>query len=125
MKIDISLGELVDKVSILAIKSRNIKDEAKLKNIIKEYELLRQSMRSAGIPAESDAYRRLTEVNARLWDIEDQIRLKEARKEFDEEFIQLARSVYFNNDERAAIKREINVAFGSDLIEEKGYTPYQ
>ncbi len=125
MKIEISLGELVDKVTILAIKLRNIKDEAKLKNISKEYELLSQSMITAGISIDSDPFRRLAAVNARLWEIEDRIREKEARKEFDEKFIELARSVYFNNDERAAIKREINVAYGSDLIEEKEYTSYQ
>ena len=124
VKIKISLGELVDKVTILSIKSLNIKDPDKLKNITKEYELLRQSMISAGILPDSDVFRRLAAVNTRLWDIEDRIRRKEANKEFDDEFVELARSVYFTNDERAAIKREINVASGSDLIEEKEYTPY-
>ena len=125
MKIEISLGELVDKVTILGIKLQNIKDPAKLKNIAKEHELLSRSMIASGIAPDSDVFRRLAEVNARLWDIEDQIRLKEAEKKFDAEFIELARSVYFNNDERAAIKREINVAYGSELIEEKEYTPYR
>ncbi len=125
VKIEISLGELVDKVTILAIKSRNIKDPAKLENIAKEYELLSRSMISAGIEPDSDMFRRLAAVNARLWDIEDRIRLKEAKSQFDAEFIELARSVYITNDERAAIKREINVSYGSDLIEEKEYTPYR
>lgn len=125
MKVDISTGELVDKVTILAIKSERISDNEKLKNICKEFEILQSTMNSAGISPESSEYRRLYEINARLWDIEDAIREKEAKKAFDQEFIELARSVYINNDQRAAVKREINLKYGSDLVEEKSYTSYQ
>ncbi len=125
MQVDISIGELVDKVSILKIKSRKIQDPEKLKNIYHELELLSQKMESAGITLQSPEYRKLEKINTVLWDIEDQIRLKEAKKSFDKEFIQLARSVYLQNDERATVKREINRAYGSELMEEKSYTPYR
>jgi hypothetical protein len=125
MQIDISTGELVDKVSILKIKSRKIQDPKKLKNIHKELQLLSRKMESAGITFESPEYQHLENINQALWDIEDRIRTKEAEKVFDEEFIQLARSVYFKNDERAALKRNINVSSGSDLVEEKSYASYR
>ena len=125
MKADISVGELVDKVSILSIKLMKIADEAKLENILKEYGILKGPMEDMGITEDSDEFRKLKVVNLKLWDIEDKIRLKEARKEFDEDFIQLARSVYRRNDERAAIKREINLKFDSELIEEKEYVDYK
>lgn len=124
MKIDVSIGELVDKVTILSIKLEKIKNEEKLKNIRKEYELLKTAMNSIGVDIDSPEFKRLKSVNLKLWEIEDKIRIKEAKKAFDDEFIQLARSVYYNNDERAAIKREINLEFGSDLIEEKEYVNY-
>jgi hypothetical protein len=124
MKVEISLGELVDKVSILSIKLSEIKNQAKLKNIQKEYDTLFASMQAAGIGIDSAEFSRLTAINEKLWDIEDRIRLKEAAGSFDDEFISLARSVYFTNDERAAIKKEINLKFGSDLVEEKEYTEY-
>ena len=124
MKIDISLGELVDKLTILAIKLEKIKDAKKLINIRKEYELLNREMAAAGITEDSPEYAGLYQVNLRLWDIEDRIRIKESEKAFDDEFIELARSVYFNNDKRAEIKREVNIKYGSDLIEEKSYAPY-
>ncbi|MFP4452246.1 MAG: DUF6165 family protein [Desulfosalsimonas sp.] len=124
MKINVSTGELVDKVTILAIKSERISDPQKLKNINKEFEILKSTMEAAGITPQSPEYQRLYEINARLWDIEDAIREKEAQKIFDKDFIELARSVYFNNDERAAVKREINLRYGSDLVEEKSYTAY-
>jgi hypothetical protein len=125
MKIDVSIGELVDKVTILSIKLEKIKNEEKLKNIRKEYELLKTAMNSIGVDIDSPEFKRLKSVNLKLWEIEDKIRIKEAKKAFDDEFIQLARSVYYNNDERAAIKREINLEFGSDLIEEKEYVNYE
>ncbi len=125
MQIDISIGELVDKVSILKIKSRKIHDPEKLKNIHKELQLLSRKMESAGITFESPEYQHLEKINQSLWDIEDRIRNKEAEKTFDDEFIQLARSVYLKNDERAALKRNINLASGSDLVEEKSYAPYK
>ena len=124
MKIDVSLGELVDKLTILAIKLEKITDDEKLANIRKEYELLHRKMAAAGIAEDAPEYKGLYQVNASLWDIEDRIRLKESGKAFDDEFIELARSVYFNNDRRAAIKREINLKYGSELIEEKSYAPY-
>jgi hypothetical protein len=124
MKVEVSLGELVDKVTILAIKLEKITDPQKLSNIRKEHDLLYRQMRAAGIAEESDEYGRLLAINRRLWDIEDRIRAREAQQVFDEGFVALARSVYFENDERAAVKRAINIKYGSDLIEEKQYTDY-
>ncbi len=124
MKIDVSMGELVDKATILHIKSERIKEPEKLKNINKEFGLLRDAMASAGIEQKSQEYQRLYEINNRLWDIEDAIRQKEADKSFDRQFIGIARSVYFNNDKRAEVKREINLKYGSELVEEKSYKSY-
>ncbi|MBC2714644.1 MAG: hypothetical protein HF978_04975 [Desulfobacteraceae bacterium] len=125
MKVEVSIGELVDKVSILSIKLRKIKNMEKLKNIQKEYDILVKSMDAEGIDVTSDEFTRLEEINLKLWDIEDRIRLKEVSKAFDDEFIELARSVYFINDDRAAVKKEINLKFGSDLVEEKEYVEYK
>ena len=125
MKIEISLGEVVDKVTILEIKTEKISNQAKLKNVEKEYQFLKKNMEEAGIADTSLEFKRLKEVNLKLWQIEDNIRIKESHQEFDDEFIQLARSVYFENDDRAAIKKEINLKFGSDLIEEKDYVDYK
>ncbi len=124
IKVEVSLGELVDKVTILSIKLERITDPGKLKNIQKEYDILSHAMNKAGISKDSEAFRRLRAVNMKLWDIEDRIREKEAQKSFDNEFINLARAVYFTNDERSRIKREINLEYGSDLIEEKSYKEY-
>lgn len=126
MKIEISTGELVDKITILELKLKNIKnDEEKIKNIKNEYEILTASLKETNITQNSDLYKKLYEVNAKLWDIEDNIRLKEKNKEFDEVFIELARSVYFTNDIRAKLKREIDVATGSNIINEKSYEEYE
>jgi len=125
LKIEISTGELVDKVTILAIKLEKISDPAKIKNIRREYELLLKPMAQCGIETDSEAFLALKEVNLKLWDIEDRIRIKEAAKAFDSEFIDLARSVYFTNDERAEIKKRINLATGSELVEEKEYVDYK
>jgi hypothetical protein len=124
MLIEVSIGELIDKITILSIKQRKIKNRDKLGNIQKEYDLLKSSLDQAGIAVDSKYYEDLETVNLKLWDIEDKIREKEANKEFDEEFIQLARSVYINNDHRAAIKRNLNLNYGSDLVEEKEYVIY-
>ncbi len=124
MKVEVSNGELVDKVSILWIKKRRVKDEKKLVNINKEYDELFGTMKSLGIDENDADFLKLIEVNGKLWEIEDKIRRKEARKEFDDEFIELARSVYFNNDERFAIKNSINMRTDSDLREEKEYVKY-
>lgn len=125
MKVEVSTGELIDKVTILSIKLEKIKDKKKLLHIIQEYELLKKSMVRSGITETSEEFIQLRNINSNLWEIEDKIRLKEKKKEFDEEFIQLARSVYFNNDERSAIKRQINLKFNSQLIEEKAYIDYK
>ncbi len=125
MKIDVSVGELVDKVSILSIKLKKMKNEEKVKNVRQEYDQLRTAMEEdAGIKLESDEFIKLEEINSRLWDIEDRIRIKELKKEFDSGFIELARSIYFYNDERANIKKRINLEFGSSIIEEKEYAEY-
>jgi hypothetical protein len=125
MKIEISTGELVDKVSILSIKNKKVINKDKLKNITKEYNIILRSMQQAGIYVTSKEYKALETINLKLWDIEDRIRAKEAKKEFDDEFIQLARSIYFTNDERSKIKKEINLKYGSGIIEEKEYMEYQ
>ena len=125
MKIEVSNGELVDKVSILSIKLENIKDENKLTNIKKEYDLLLQEMELLKINIDSEEFKELQSVNRELWKIEDKIRIKEAKQEFDDEFIQLARSVYFKNDVRFEIKRKINAQTNSLLAEEKEYVKYK
>lgn len=125
MKIEVSVGELVDKVSILDIKRDKFQNEDKLKNVQKEYEILLDKMLEAGIKSNNSFFKQLKKVNLKLWNIEDNIRQKEAKKEFDDEFIELARSVYFNNDDRAAIKKKINLEFNSDLVEEKEYVNYK
>jgi hypothetical protein len=125
MKIDVSIGEVVDKVSILEIKLEKLKDPTKRANVEKEYTVLKKCLDEEGITTESEDYKLLKKVNTILWDIEDRIRFKEQQQEFDEEFIQLARSVYFNNDERSVIKRRMNMTYGSDIIEEKEYVDYK
>ena len=89
-----------------------------------EYEILTASLKETNITQDSELYKKLYDVNQKLWNIEDDIRIKEKNKEFDEKFIELARSVYFTNDVRAAIKREIDVATGSNIINEKSYEDY-
>ena len=118
LNIPASVGEVLDKISILQIKSARITDGRKLANVHHELQHLIAAARDHRNPElEAD----LKAVNEVLWDIEDRIRIKEKRKEFDGEFIQLARAVYINNDRRAEIKRQINEASGSALIEEKSY----
>ncbi len=127
IKVELAYGELLDKVTILQIKSERITDEDKLANVNKELELLNKLWKmdeksSVDISSEFTA---LKEINEKIWDIEDGIRDKERVKEFDQPFIELARSVYFSNDKRADIKRAINLKLGSDLIEEKSYADYE
>ncbi len=124
MKIQVSNGELVDKVSILSIKLQKIKSKVKLINIQTEFKLLHKSMLSIGITEESTEYQDLRKINLTLWEIEDQIRIKESRQEFDDEFIRLARKIYFENDKRSKIKRHINMTTKSKLVEEKEYVEY-
>ena len=121
--VPISPGELLDKITILEIKSARITDAAKLANVRLELELLQHTWRDSGCAARDTRTdeRALRAVNEKLWDIEDRIRAKEAVQSFDAEFIELARAVYIANDERAAIKRRINLAFGSRILEEKYY----
>ncbi|MCP3923624.1 MAG: hypothetical protein GY714_13675 [Desulfobacterales bacterium] len=125
MKIDISIGELVDKLTILSIKLEKISDAAKLQNCKNEYDILLKPMEECGIKTDSDEFTKLKSVNLELWEIEDEIRIKESKQEFDGEFIELARSVYFKNDDRADAKREINIKYKSDLVEEKEYVNYK
>ncbi len=124
--IPVSIGELVDKITILEIKRSKITGEAKRRNVLRELELLEHiwldsKLERALIDAE---WLQLRAVNEGLWGIEDRKRLKEAAVSFDQEFIALARSVYFENDKRAAIKRRINEILGSDIVEEKSYANY-
>jgi len=121
MKIEVSIGEILDKISILEIKKNKIKDKEKLKNINNEFNTLVESYPSYIDQLE---YKDLLKINSLLWDIEDRLRLKEKNKKFDEEFIRLARDVYFTNDKRSVIKKKINIRLGSDLIEEKSYEDY-
>ncbi len=125
MKIDVSNGELVDKVTILSIKLNKFESREKRQNVQKEFDLLYQSMASIGITEDTSEFQDLFKVNLMLWEIEDQIRMKEAHQEFDDEFIHLARKVYFENDKRSEIKRKINIATDSKLIEEKEYVEYR
>ena len=125
MKIDVSNGELVDKVSILSIKIRKFESPLKRDNVQTEYDLLLPMMKDIGISESSERFRRLMDSNLRLWEIEDQIRRKESMGEFDQLFIQLARSVYMENDKRSQVKREINEMTGSHIIEEKEYVDYR
>jgi Family of unknown function (DUF6165) len=125
--VPISPGELLDKITILRIKVARIVDAAKVANVRLELELLEKTWRDCGCAAVDVARdeRALQEVNERLWDVEDLIRDKEAKQTFDREFIELARAVYVSNDERAAIKKRINLQLGSRLVEEKSYKPYR
>ena len=124
--VPISPGELLDKITILRIKSARMTDAAKLANVRLELSLLEQTWREAvGSADVAEDERGLQAVNERLWDIEDDIRDKERAQAFDARFIELARSVYIENDERAAIKKRVNVKLGSRIVEEKSYKPYR
>ncbi len=122
----VSPGELLDKITILEIKSEQIKDAEKLLNVKTELSILNGSWSQTLIQNEEiDKLKsELKSNNQALWDIEDKIRIKEAKKEFDEIFIELARSVYIENDKRAATKKKINVLLGSEIVEEKSYAEY-
>lgn len=123
MKIEVSNGEIIDKLTILEIKLENISDPGKMANIRKEYSTLLPVAGSI-IDLNDHLVNELREINQKLWNIEDLIREKESKVDFGPEFIELARSVYINNDERARIKREINRNTGSKLVEEKSYQDY-
>ena len=121
----ISLGELVDKISILMIKKKNISDSIKLQHVNKELEFLQKTLKKYISSDEINEFLlKLVNINSKLWDIEDDIRECERKKLFDQTFIDLARSVYFTNDERAQVKNDINKNFGSELVEVKSYEEY-
>ena len=121
----ISLGELLDKISILLIKKENIKDKSKSRLINNELKFLEQTLTKTKNKTKVQKYlKQLININSKLWVIEDTIREFESKKKFDKEFIKVARSVYKNNDKRAKIKLNINKAFGSKLIEVKSYKKY-
>lgn len=123
MKIEVSNGEIIDKLTIIQIKLERISNEVKQVNLRKEYTEL--SVAAASILSTSDdLYKSLYKINCELWDIEDRIRDLERKKDFGEEFIETARSVYFKNDKRSELKREINVKTSSGLTEEKSYEKY-
>ena len=127
ISVPVSFGELLDKITILEIKLERMTDAAKLANVRTELEMLNATWAKAPESRHDIAARHaeLKAVNERLWVIEDDIREKERAKEFDAEFIRLARAVYFENDERARVKREINTMLGSKLVEEKSYREYK
>ena len=123
---EVSAGELIDKITILQIKVKRIKDKVKLVNIETEYKVLTETRDSTiNITLElQELTQNLSSVNEKLWQIEDDIREFESKKDFGPEFIKLARSVYLTNDSRAELKRRINLVLGSKLIEEKSYVVY-
>jgi uncharacterized coiled-coil DUF342 family protein len=124
--IHVSVGELYDKFTILTIKNEKITDPTKKASVQKEIRYLQQVMLDITTfpPSETRLIERLRDINSQLWDIEDKIREKERKKQFDREFIELARSVYKKNDERSAIKNEINTVFNSELMDIKSYENY-
>ena len=126
MKIEVSTGEILDKFSILIIKRSNIKDDTKLDNVQKEIDELLPMFISITCKDKKvyDKYIDLAIVNKELWSIEDDIRECERQKDFGDKFVQLARFVYIRNDERAKIKKEINLLTNSDIVEEKSYESY-
>lgn len=127
IQVPVSFGELLDKIAILQIKSERMRDPDKLANVRRELSALEQTW-MAHPAAGSDVARlraSLKDVNERLWVIEDDIRIKEKAQVFDDSFVQLARAVYFENDERARIKKDINLALGSAYVEEKSYEDYR
>jgi hypothetical protein len=124
MKIEVSNGEIIDKLTILEIKLSRIAEPCKLAHVRKEWDALYEASRSI-IGRDHPLYQELISINQKLWDIEDQIRELEKKKEFDQPFIKLARAVYFTNDQRAETKRKINELTGSNLMEVKSYEDYQ
>jgi len=123
MKIEVSNGEIADKLTIIEIKLKHIKDQDKLKNLRTEYNVLDEAVTKI-IAKDHKFYIELLKINQELWDIEDRIRDLERDKEFGQEFIETARAVYFTNDKRSEVKRQINELTGSNLVEEKSYQKY-
>lgn len=121
--VPISLGELIDKITILEIKNQQLQGAA-LTNVQNELDVLQATLSDLQLSLDLQLIERLRMVNAKLWQIEDDIREKERQQNFDDAFIELARAVYHTNDQRSQIKREINIAHGSALVEEKSYQAY-
>ncbi len=125
IKTPVSLGEIVDKISILMVKQKKIDDPKKLDNVNKELSMLQDTIsRNVKLDEINIYLKELIDINSKLWVIEDDIRDCERKKQFDQKFIDLARSVYFTNDKRAKVKLEINEKFGSELVEVKSYEKY-
>jgi|TARA_Y100000034_G_scaffold59618_1_gene72468 hypothetical protein len=125
MKVEIPNGDLVDKITILKIKLRMVTDKEKLKNIRKEYKILKPLLKEIGMSERQKLFLELVHVNQNLWGVEDELRKLESINDFDKKFIELARQVYYINDERAKIKKEINLKTKSELVEEKSYENYK
>ena len=128
MKVEVSNGELLDKLTILEIKLKNIEDSDKLVNIQNEFDVLNPLAEDIFDDNNSDLqnhYMELADINSQLWKIEDDIRECEKNKEFGEKFVELARAVYITNDKRCEVKKIINIVTGSELVEEKGYQNYK
>lgn len=130
MKIEVSNGEIIDKYTILEIKLSKIKDEKKLKNVQHEYDVLTPDVeiiysKVSDKEKLKTMHQNLLKINQKLWKIEDDIRECERAKDFGQTFIDLARAVYFTNDDRSVVKKEINLFTGSDLVEEKSYEDYK
>lgn len=127
LSVPTALGDALDRLTILRIKSRRILDSQKRSNVMREYLAIAGAWKTAGLPEPEEVpeFRDLEQVNEALWEIEDDLRLLEAKGEFGEQFVSLARSVYITNDRRAALKRLVNQRFGSSLVEEKQHPHYQ
>ncbi|MBN1115598.1 MAG: hypothetical protein JXA77_00210 [Bacteroidales bacterium] len=123
MKIEVSNGEIIDKLTIIEIKLERIENKDKIQNLKKEHNVLNQAAEQI-ISKDDELYKALYEINCKLWDIEDTIRDLERNKDFGQHFIETARAVYFSNDKRSEIKRQINIKTGSNLVEEKSYEKY-
>ena len=126
IKVALSVGELIDKITILQLKMKFIKNKEQLNNVNKELDTLKPLLKENNLetPEIKKHFSELYEINLELWKIEDKIREKEKQSDFGNEFVSLARSVYFTNDKRAEIKKKINFISGSELIEEKSYAKY-
>lgn len=122
--IEVSLGELVDKISILRLKMSRIKDSTKVAAATHEEKILMSALNSLNLKDIEKHLAKLEQINGKLWEIEDDIRLKEKARAFDDDFIRLARAVYVTNDERFRAKDEINQFYGSDIVEVKSYEDY-
>ena len=124
MKIQVSIGEAVDRLSILDIKRDKITDPEKFDNIKREYDYLSSELADSGLYQDSKHYKDLYEINLQLWNIEDRLRELEKQGKFEGEFVDLARKVYITNDKRSKIKRILNIEYQSEFVEEKSYTEY-